>query len=99
MTVLYDNGLAQYDVQESKNGHFIARLYRYNGKGPDSPPQEIEIYKEGRHWKDDGAEQALVDDIGLAIEYDKRVPDQPVLNQRGAENTRDSGREGSRGRP
>ncbi|RYF92388.1 MAG: hypothetical protein EOO02_25000 [Chitinophagaceae bacterium] len=51
------------------------------------------------HWSDDGAKQDLVDDIGLAIEYDDKEPDQPILHQRGAEGSRDEGREIRGGKP
>jgi hypothetical protein len=101
VTVLYKQGLAQYDVQGIKNGCFVARLYRYNGK-ENTPPNEIEMCKEGRHWKDDKADQDLVDDIGYAIEYDNKPPDKPVVHLRGsngAEGSRDTGREVGGGKP
>jgi hypothetical protein len=99
VTVLYEQGLAQYDIQEIKNGHFIARLFRYNGDRRDAPPQEINMHKEGRHWEDGGAKQDLIDDIGLAIEYEKKAPDQPILHQRGNDQSREEERRTQGGKP
>jgi len=81
--VIHEGSLAQYQIRQYKNGHFVARLLSYNGFKEDTPPEEIEIHKEGRHWEDQGADQNL----GLAIEAETRLPEQPVYNRRG--NNRD----------
>jgi hypothetical protein len=83
IAVLHEGGLAQYSIREKKNGHFVARLLSYNGQQENEPPQEIDVHKEGRHWEDEGANQNLVDDIGLAIDYENRPPDQPVSHRNG----------------
>jgi hypothetical protein len=67
VAVLYEGKIAHYRILNGKNACFVARLLRYKGNSI-APPSTIELCKEGRHWKDDDADQNLVDDIGLAIE-------------------------------
>src|SRR5688572_21288148 len=82
VTVLHRGKLAQFDIEDCKNGKFIARLLSYGGRTGEEPPNNIEIHKVGRHWEDQGADQDLVDDIGNAIEHESRAPQLPIFNQR-----------------
>jgi hypothetical protein len=97
--VIHEGSLAQYHIRQYKNGQFVARLLSYNGAKEDTPPEELEIHKEGRHWEDQGADQNLVDELGLAIESETRLPEQPIYNRRG--DSRDDRQHDSRpgGRP
>ena len=66
--VLHEGALAHYDVQVRGERECIARLSSYNGHPSLSPPPEIRIRKEGRHWVSPELQTSLPDDIGYAVE-------------------------------
>ena len=66
--VLYNGALAHYDVQLRDERECIAKLSSYNGNPLQTPPREIKIRKEGRHWVSSETGGPLADDIGYAVE-------------------------------
>jgi hypothetical protein len=78
VVVFYKGSPAHYNICMQKNGSFIARLLKYNGKSEKEPPQKFTLHKIGRKWVDQQADEELVEDVGQAIEYDPGIADQPV---------------------
>ncbi len=76
--VLYDSALAHYDVEIGKDGICTAHLSQYKGSPDHTPPQCINLRKEGRHWIGDVALAGLSDDIGYAIE----IKAKPLIEER-----------------
>jgi hypothetical protein len=76
--VLYDSALAHYDVQIGENGRCTAHLAQYKGSPEHTPPQQINLHKEGRHWVGDVNIASLSDDIGYAIEMKAK----PLIEER-----------------
>jgi len=82
VTVLYEGALAYFNVAQKKDGNLIARLLKYNGDPKSSPPAEFHLHKEGRHWVDNNKAADLADEIGYAIELQKRNLKEPVYDWR-----------------
>lgn len=76
--VLHEGALAHYDVSIENGGRCDARLLSYNGNSSQSPPEQISLKKEGRHWLGTSTDQQLSDDLGYAIESKAK----PILEQR-----------------
>ena len=76
--VLYDSALAHYDVEIGENGLCTAHLAQYKGSPDHTPPQQITLHKEGRHWVGDINLASLSDDIGYAIEMKAK----PLIEER-----------------
>lgn len=76
--VLYDSALAHYDVKIDNDGHCTAHLSQYKGSPDRTPPQQITLHKEGRHWIGDADAATLSDDIGYAIEMKAK----PIIEER-----------------
>lgn len=76
--VLYDSALAHYDVEIGDNGLCTAHLAQYKGSPEHTPPQQINLHKEGRHWVGDVNIASLSDDIGYAIEMKAK----PLIEER-----------------
>jgi hypothetical protein len=51
-----------------KDNKYEAKLERYHGDPACQPPKNIRLFKEGRRWKGDIADQNVIEDLGLAIE-------------------------------
>ena len=66
--VLYGGQLAHYNVSVSSERECVAQLSSYNGSPAHTPPQQITLHKEGRHWVSYDTEGALPDDLGYAVE-------------------------------
>jgi len=66
--VLYNGALAHYDVQVQGDRECVAKLSSYNGSPGQTPPSELKIRKEGRHWVSSDTDTHLPDDIGYAVE-------------------------------
>jgi len=73
--VIHEGSLAQYHIRQYKNGQFVARLLSYNGAKEDTPPEELEIHKEGRHWED----HARGCDLPAGCGHRCARPDRPLL--------------------
>lgn len=66
--VLYDGALAHYDVQVRGDRECFARLASYNGNPSNTPPRQLVLHKEGRHWVSSDTSSQLPDDLGYAVE-------------------------------
>ncbi|HZF66286.1 MAG TPA: hypothetical protein VEZ55_17475 [Chitinophagaceae bacterium] len=66
--VLHEGALAHYEVEIGRDGTCLARLSDYNTRTGKTPPRQIVLRKEGRHWVGDGVDRDLSDDLGYAIE-------------------------------
>ena len=76
--VLYGGALAHYDVRVGKTGECYAQLSSYNGNPSQTPPREMVLKKQGRHWVSDNGELALSDELGYAVELKAK----PILETR-----------------
>jgi len=76
--VLHDGALAHYDVSIEQDGTCMARLSEYSSRSGKTPPHEVVLRKEGRHWVSEGADKHLADDLGYAIEMKAK----PLLHSR-----------------
>ena len=76
--VLHDGALAHYDVSIERDGVCLARLSEYNHRSGKTPPREILLKREGRHWVSDGIDKGLSEDLGYAIE----IKAKPLLEAR-----------------
>ena len=76
--VLYDGALAHYDVQVRGDRECIARLSSFSGNPSHTPPQQLRLRKEGRHWVSSDTEGSLPDDLGYAVELKAK----PLLDSR-----------------
>ncbi len=76
--VLYDSALAHYDVEIGRDGNCTAHLSQYKGNIENTPPQQINLRKEGRHWIGDTNVSSLSDDLGYAIE----IKAKPLIEER-----------------
>ena len=66
--VLYNGSLAHYDVQLRGERECIAQLSSFNGNPAVTPPRQIRLIKEGRHWSSSDTDNSLADDLGYAVE-------------------------------
>jgi hypothetical protein len=76
--VLYDGKLAHYDVQVRGERECLARLSSFNGNPAHTPPRQLRLRKEGRHWVSSDSEGNLADDLGYAVELKAK----PLLESR-----------------
>jgi hypothetical protein len=76
--VLYGGALAQYEVRVQDRGECYAELTNYKGSPSRTPPQTINLKKEGRHWVSTDADRGLSDEIGYAVELKMK----PILEMR-----------------
>lgn len=76
--VLHNGALAHYDVSIGRDGVCFARLSEFNNRSGVTPPQQVVLRKEGRHWIGEGADKNLSDDLGYAIELKAK----PLLESR-----------------
>jgi hypothetical protein len=76
--VLYNGSLAHYDVQVRGERECIARLSSFNGSPGNTPPSNLKLRKEGRHWVSSDNEGSLADDLGYAVELKAK----PLLDSR-----------------
>lgn len=76
--VLYSGSLAHYDVRVESGNECYAQLSSYKGNTAQQPPQQIRLYKEGRHWVSSEGENQLSDDLGYAVELKVK----PILDDR-----------------
>lgn len=82
VTVWYEGALAFFSVAQKQDGSLIAHLLKYTGNPQCSPPAELQLHKEGRHWANHSTLQDLADDIGYAIEAQKKDVNGPVYDWR-----------------
>jgi hypothetical protein len=76
--VLYDGALAHYEVRIERGGECYAQLSEYKGSRSHTPPNNIRLTKEGRHWVSHEADRVLSDELGYAVELKMK----PVLESR-----------------
>jgi len=76
--VLHDGALAEYEVEVGKDGVCNARLSSYNGHPEHTPPQNVRLQKEGRHWIGDTNNRNFADELGYAVE----IKAKPLLELR-----------------
>lgn len=77
--VLHDGALAEYEVEVGIDGVCNARLASYNGHPEHTPPQNVRLQKEGRHWVGDTSNRNFADELGYAVE----IKAKPLLDPRG----------------
>jgi hypothetical protein len=65
--VLYDGGLAHYNVSALNGSAFYAYLLLYTGDEQNPPPKRFEGIKTGRHWTGNTDRQDLLDDLGYDV--------------------------------
>lgn len=68
VAVLYKGALAKHTVSTTGEQRYEAYLLNYNGKKQDSPPQQVQFEKEGRHCSGDTGEQELMDELCYAVQ-------------------------------
>lgn len=85
--VLHDGALAHYDVSIEGDGVCLARLSEYNSRSGKTPPREILLKREGRHWVSNEVDKNLSEDLGYAIE----IKAKPLLESRNRMGTHPAG--------
>ena len=81
VAVFHQGAIAYYTILKGVDGVYSARMLKYNGSAANTPPQELHLQKEGRHWSpDNGAGQEMVDELGYAIEMQKDLFDKPLYH-------------------
>ncbi len=76
--VLHDGALAEYEVEVGKDGVCTAHLSKYNGNPDHTPPEQVRLQKEGRHWVGDTNNRNFDDELGYAVE----IKAKPLLDAR-----------------
>jgi hypothetical protein len=76
--VLHDGALAEYEVELGRDGVCNARLSRYSGHPEHTPPEQVTLQKEGRHWVGNTNDRSLADELGYAVE----IKAKPLLEAR-----------------
>ena len=76
--VLHGGALAHYDVEVGGDGICTAHLSKYNGRPDQTPPQNVTLHREGRHWVGNINNKDLSEDLGYAIELKAK----PLLDSR-----------------
>ena len=72
ITVYHKGAIAYYNVLKSTHGNFRARLLAYLGSNQDTPPQDLRLHKDGRHWvHEDNVDRELADELGFVIEMQR----------------------------
>jgi sugar lactone lactonase YvrE len=75
---LHDGALAEYDVEVGRDGICTAHLSKYKGNPAHTPPEEVRLKKEGRHWVGDTDNRHFADELGYAVE----IKAKPLLESR-----------------
>ena len=76
--VLHGGALAHYDVEVGGDGICTAHLSKYNGRPEHTPPEQVTLRREGRHWIGNVKNIDLAEDLGYAIELKAK----PLLDAR-----------------
>ena len=64
--ILYKGALACYTVAEQGSKGFVAHLLTYNGDPASSPPSDVQLEKQGRHFVGSTKEEELMEDLFYA---------------------------------
>ena len=72
--IFYKGALARYTVSGQGNKAFVAHLLTYSGDPASSPPKDVQLEKQGRHFVGSTKEEELMEDIFYAArqELDKK---------------------------
>ncbi|HVG41927.1 MAG TPA: hypothetical protein VM888_09995 [Chitinophagaceae bacterium] len=71
--VLYDGGLAHYNVSTIDGKAFYAYLLHFSGDEQNSPPKHFEGTKLGRHWVGNTDREDLLEDLGYDVSLHFKV--------------------------
>lgn len=74
ISIYHEGAMAHYNVAKQDNGTFKARLLQYSGNRSNTPPQVIELQKQGSHWnQSENTYDYLIEGLGSCIDLQRAI--------------------------